>query len=195
MDQRPGDGHFLFHPLGERVRRLVSFFPEPQQPEQAFDALLPLLFVPLVQPGVKVQVPVHAQAAIETDIFRDQPDHLADLQAVRLVTDSIISDPPFSAGLGNKAAEHPDRGGLPCPVGAQKAEDLSLGDVERQVVDRGDIVEFPGEVLRIYQNWSPFEMESCRFIVYTYSLDRFCCGQRILWLTLPFEKVLKCSKK
>jgi hypothetical protein len=63
----------------------------------------------------------------------------------------VLSDPPFPAGLRDEAAEHSHRGCLPRTVGSQETEDLALGDVERQVVDRGYVTEFPGEVLSIYQ--------------------------------------------
>src|SRR4029453_4479831 len=38
-------------------------------------------------------------------------------------------------------SDHPQRRGLPAPRGTQHAEELALGDVEREVVDRHGVAE------------------------------------------------------
>ena len=46
-------------------------------------------------------------------------------------------------GWRQKAGEHLDGGGLPCPVGSEKAEELSLRHVQRDVVHRRQRAKAP----------------------------------------------------
>src|SRR5439155_5718475 len=106
---------------------------------------------PLRQPRVVEAV----DAAEESDVLIDR-QQLVEREALRHVSDApfdafgILRDVHATHGRvarrrREEAAEHPDRRGLPRAVAAEKAEDLPLADVERDVADGDEAAEAPRE--------------------------------------------------
>jgi len=99
VNEGADDSELLFHAFGKRPDRAIPHVPEFQHLKEIFDLLPPLRVRALVQPPIKVEVPVRAQVLLETDVVWDEADDLPDLLAVCTVSDLIIGYPRLSACL------------------------------------------------------------------------------------------------
>src|SRR4029453_6421521 len=75
--------------------------------------------------------------------------HVADapLDRLALRVDVVTRDPRGAAGRRQESDQHSDRRCLSRAVRTEKAEDLASFHIERDVVDSGEIAEFPREVV------------------------------------------------
>src|SRR5438093_2740063 len=98
-----------------------------------------------VDPAVEAQVLLDREVAIEPEGLR----HVADdgLDPLGLAGDVDPADRGRPLGRREQAAQHADGRGLARAVGAEDAEDLAGGDVERDAVHRREVAEALGEAL------------------------------------------------
>ena len=83
------------------------------------------------------QVLLGGQLIVEGLLLKDEADVPAHLPGV--LDDIEAGDPGRTRGRPGQGAQHLDGGRLPRPVGAQEGEDLTLGHVEGDALDCGEI--------------------------------------------------------
>ena len=98
--------------------------------ERFHDAVLPL---------GNVLLPQAVEGGVEADVFVD--GQLLDQRKSLAHIAGPAGDRDLSAVRADQVADHPDQCGLACAVGAQQAEDLAAGQVQRHVVHGEEFAE------------------------------------------------------
>ena len=130
--QRHGKADTLAHALGKAPDPPVSNVLKLQQPGHPVPLGLPLRGGQPAQPPIKGQGLARRQVFIEVGLF----GHVTD-QSARLAADNILAEQTGrSAGGVNQPAQQLDGGGFPRPVAPHKAENLVLGDLQVEPLQR-----------------------------------------------------------
>ena len=147
MDQRHGQLQALPLPQGERVGQRLHDLVEAEPRGRFFDAPRDLVLGHIKELGVQDQVLPHRQLGIEREGLRHVADLAADGDVVGI--DRLAEQPGLPLGGRQQAAQHLHRRRLAAAVGAEEAEDLPALDPEADVIDRGEVAEPLGQVVRL----------------------------------------------
>ena len=89
---------------------------------------------------MEIHVFVGGEFVVDAGVLKDDAELLA---RGGLMGDGIEAvELHAAAGRRQQRGEHLDGGGFAGAVGAEKREDLALGDIEGDVVDGGEVAEF-----------------------------------------------------
>ena len=93
----------------------------------------------LIDVGDEIEVLLHREVLVEAELLR----HVSDLAAdARGVADDVVAEAGAAAAVGHQqAAQHADGRRLAAAVGAEKAADLALRDLEIEPVDHAPRAE------------------------------------------------------
>ena len=146
-EQRGGDAEPLGHAEGELPGPLAGHRGQPHQLEQLVDARR----CDVVGLGQGPQVLVGAPPRVHRFGLEQGPDLPQGPRQV-VVPASVDGDAPAVGAV--EPHDHAHGGGLPRPVGAEKARDLSGPDLEGEVVDRHRAAEVLGQAAGLDHAWS-----------------------------------------
>ena len=113
--------------------------------DQLLDPGLALRLGQVEELGMQYQVLAYAQFAVQREALRHETYALAGGQVFGV---NRITQQPGAALRGwHQAGQHFHGGGLAAAVRAQKAENLAPANGKADVVDRGEVAEFEGQVV------------------------------------------------
>ena len=144
VDDGPGQAHPLFHALGERSQEPIANAGEIGELLDGIDDRPPLGAPHIVGPGKKVEVFVHGHVAIGGQRIGHEAHKAAGL--LRIVDQRDPVHVHVALGRIVEGGHDAHGGGLARAVGADKAEDVARGKLERDVVDRLDLAEVAFEI-------------------------------------------------
>ena len=133
MYQRPGYAETLFHPAGKRIHKNLLFIGKIHQFQQIIGDFFDLPGMHAVHGTVKVHILLYLQIIIHPEKIRHIADLLFDILPVRQRIHAI--DPDIAGGWQHQPAHHAYRGRLSGAVWPNKAEQIPLRDMERQIPD------------------------------------------------------------
>ena len=137
-EQRACERDALAEPLREAAAGIVRAAGEVDRRQRLPDPRLRLC--ELVQPGEELEVLGHGETQVEAGVLGHHRDPLADLDAVRRV-EQQTRDAGRARGGGDQGGEHAHGGRLAGAVRAEKAEHLTGGDAEGDIIDRDPLPE------------------------------------------------------
>ncbi len=130
MEDCPGDPEPSFHAGRERSDGVVSAVFEVYERQEFVDPVA--WVIEIVEPGVVGQVVCGAQPVGKAVVLEED----ADLCAGSVVDGEVAAENPALTGAGGEEPEQdPDGCGLSGAVGAEVAEDLTVGDGEGDVAE------------------------------------------------------------
>jgi hypothetical protein len=130
---RPTHGDSLALSAGQRFREALEVFGESQEFGGVLDALLRLALVDLGHLEGESDVLPNGHVGIQGVVLEDHGDVSV---ARRDVVDDLVADAQLALGDLLEAGEHAQRRRLAAAGRADEDHELTVGDVEIQVVDR-----------------------------------------------------------
>src|SRR5262245_26411719 len=145
VDECDGKRQLLTPAQRKATDRLIGNLCEAKATQHAVCTVANLREREAVDAAVQADVLARCQVLVEGKALAHVADAPLDRLALRV--DIVTRDPCGAAGRRQQSDQHSDRRCLSRPVRTEKAEDLASVYIERDVVDRGEIAEFPREVL------------------------------------------------
>ncbi len=127
------------HAAGESLYIGVFAFPKFEELEQFFGTLRPDFAGYVIEDAMEIHVFPRSLFVVEARILKDDAKALAGLLLLDGGIESIELD--LTAGGPQQRSKHLDGGGFAGSIGSQEGKYLSLGDVEADVADGGEISE------------------------------------------------------
>ena len=145
VQQTASDLQAPLHPTGVRGDHASASLPELDHLEDVAQPLLGEVSGYPIQLGVEPQVLLGRQVLVERRVLEDQTDVPSDVGRMRRHIETGDLRP--SGRRAKQRTQDVDRRGFPGPVRAEEAEGLPDRDIERDVIDRGDVIEDLAEAL------------------------------------------------
>ena len=140
LDQRPRDGHALLLAAGHLARPPVEQLVDLYQLRRFLRAAQHLLLAGPLRPLEVLQreqyVAQHRQVRVQRVVLEY---HAHAAQLGREVGHVVVTEEDATRGGLFQPADQVQRRALAAPAGAEKAHQLAVGDLEREVVDRDDV--------------------------------------------------------
>jgi hypothetical protein len=143
VDDGCGEGELFLHAVREVGDELLGFAGKVHEFEELFAALESGGVVQAVHLADEAQVFGGGEASEESHAFGNDADLALDFERVRGEIEA--EDLNAARGGGEQAGQHLDGGGFAGAVGAEKAVELTLGDVEVDVPHGNEIAETAGK--------------------------------------------------
>jgi hypothetical protein len=128
VNQRLGKPDALQHSLGKIPKLPITVLRQPNYIELGIHAMLQIGSRNAIQAAVQTQQLSGGEPVVEPEMFRKEADSRSRLP----VCGRAAQELRFATGRFNKIEQHLYRGALPCPVGAQEAEDLTAANIQRE---------------------------------------------------------------
>jgi hypothetical protein len=145
MQQPPSDLQAPFHPPGERGDHAAAPFPELDHLEDVAESFFREVARHPVELRVETQILLGRQILVQRRVLEHETDVPSDV--CRMRRHVVSGDPSASCRRAKQRTQDADRRGFSRPVRAEEPERFPDGDVERDVIDRGDVIEDLAEVL------------------------------------------------
>ncbi len=142
-DDRPAERDALALAARQLTGLLVEVL-EPEDPGGVTDALVDLRLRDLPELQPEGHVVAHAHVRIQGVALEDHRD-VAILR--RHVVDDAIADPERPVGDLLEPGDHPEAGCLAAARRSDEHHELAIGDLEVEIVDRGHVTVFLGDVV------------------------------------------------
>ena len=142
--ERTGERHPLTLTAGQLMRSLTGPFGQPDQLEQLVDAGADLVPFALADPQPEGDVLEHGHVRERGVVLEHEPD----APVLRAHSGHVLAGDPDHSPVGLlEAGDDPQERRFARAARPEQRGQRSLGDVERDVVERGEVAELLGDVL------------------------------------------------
>ena len=153
MDQRVGQAKPLLHPAGQSIHICVPLFLQMHQRQQLLRHPGPLLFLNTVAPGIKIQILPGLQVIIHAEKIRHISHQGPGLFPVFADLHPVNQRP--ARGGGQEGGQNTHGGGFARAIGAHKAMQLAIPNVQAQMIQRQKLPVALGQFFDLQHVISP----------------------------------------